>query len=231
MRINIRYALFVLASICLLKANGQETKSNKKFYSTSGGEIIFSWAEASKEGLDATVITRFSPVLNIQYQLHRDFSERIGFFTGIGIRNVGFIYDDPTEVNTRYKARSYTLGIPLALKVGNMKGFYFFGGYELELPFNYKEKKFVNDDKVDKITTWFSDRTPSFYQSYFLGFQTPYGTQIKFKYYMTNFFNKNYAANDGSGNTIYPYKDIEANVFYVSLSLQLFSGSKLYTYK
>ncbi len=211
-------------------SSAQEPSAQKKAYTTSGGEIIFSWAEASQGGFDADVITRFSPVLNIQIQAHRDFGSQFGLFSGVNIRNVGYIWDDPTAVNTRYKARSYTLGIPLALKLGKMNGFFLFGGYEIEFPFNYKEKKFVNEDKVEKNTSWFSNKTPTLYNTFFAGIQTPFGTQIKFKYYVTNFFNKGYTAQDSNGNSYHPYESLEANVFYVSLSFQFMKG-KHYYYK
>jgi hypothetical protein len=103
-----------------------------------------------------------------------------------------------------------------------MSGGFLFGGYELEIPFNYKEKKFVNDEKVNKFNTWFSDRTPGIYHTVFAGFQTSRGLQIKAKYFLTNFFNKNFAAREeNSNNIIYPYKTTDANVFYVSLSMQV----------
>jgi hypothetical protein len=159
-----------------------------------------------------------------------DVKENVGFFTGFNIRNVGFIYDDPSATKTRYKERTYTMGIPVAIKLGNMTGYNIFGGYELEIPFNFKEKKFVNEDKVDKSSSWFSSKTPGIYNSLFVGIQTPYGTQLKFKYYMTNFFNKNYSAIDGAGNIVYPYQNFDANVFYISLSVQILKGSRL-TYK
>ena len=72
--------------------------------------------------------------------------------------------------------------IPIAVKGGNMSGFNIFGGYELELPFNYKEKKFVNEDKVEKNTSWFSKKTPGIYHTLFAGIQTQNGVQFKFKY-------------------------------------------------
>ena len=156
-----------------------------------------------------------------------DASDHFGFFTGLNIRNVGFIYDDPVAVNTRYKMRSYTLGIPFAVKAGDMSGYFLFGGYELELPFNFKEKTFVNEQRVSRSSAWFSSRTPSVYHSLFAGIQTPFGTQLKFKYYMTNFVNKSFAANDGSGGTIYPYANMDANVFYVSISVQILKGKHL----
>jgi len=206
----------------------QETKPQKKLYTTTGGELILSWADAKDNGADADTPLRFAPFLNFQNQLHRDMNDKLGFFTGLNIRNLGFIYDDPAEVNTRYKLRTYTLGIPLAIKVGRMQGTFVFAGYELEFPLNFKAKTFVNEDKESKSSDWFSKRTPGIYQSLFAGVQGPYGLQVKFKYYFTNFVEKDYAANDGNGNTIYPYQNFDANVFYISLSFQLFKDASFY---
>lgn len=217
--INLIFILSFMIGI----AQGQ-----KNIYTTTGGEWIFSWADAQQNGLDVDAITRFSPVINLQSQVHMDQTDKFGFFTGLNLRNVGFIWDDPIVPSTRYKARAYTVGVPVGFKVGNMTGIYLFGGYELELPFNYKEKKFVNEDKQDKEVYWFSSRIPSLYQSLFIGIQTPYGTQLKFKYYMTNFFNKDYTANDGQGGTFQPYGGFNANVFYVSLSFQILKGTSFY---
>ncbi|MEK6783617.1 MAG: hypothetical protein AABY93_18080 [Bacteroidota bacterium] len=213
--------LFVLSFIVGI-AHGQ-----KDIYTTTGGEWIFSWADAQQQGLDIDVITRFSPVINIQSQVHMDKTDKLGFFTGLNLRNVGFIWEDPVQPETKHKARAYTVGVPVGFKVGDMTGIYLFGGYELELPFNYKEKTFINEEK-DKEVYWFSNRIPGLYQSLFLGVQTPYGTQIKFKYYLTNFFNKSYTANDGNGGTFQPYAGFDANVFYVSLSFQILKGTNFY---
>lgn len=148
---NIAFACFLLAILPFKNVIGQSTDTNKKSYTTTGGEMIFSWAQVKKGGEDATAIVRWSPVFNFQFQYHNDFSSRAGFFTGVNIRNVGFIFDDPTTVNTRYKARVYDLGVPVALKLGNMRGLCLFGGYEIEFPFNYKEKRFVNEVKEERI--------------------------------------------------------------------------------
>ncbi len=205
--------------------------AQKRAYTTTGGEWIFSWANANWNGADVNSITRFSAFLNLQSQLHFDQSEKHGFMTGLSLRNVGFIYDDPAVPKQRWKARAYTIGIPIGIKVGNMNGGFVFGGYEIEFPINFKYKQFLNDDKIDKNNYWFSSRTPALYNTLFFGFQTKYGTQIKFKYYLTNFFNKSYAENDGTGKLIYPYQNFDANVFYVSISFQILKGLKLYNYK
>jgi hypothetical protein len=60
------------------------------------------------------------------------------------------------------------------------------------------------------------------------GLQLPYGATLKFKYYLTNFFNKDYSASDGQGGTIKPYQNMEVNVFYFSLSFGLLKNADLY---
>lgn len=214
--------------VTIVATNLAWCQNSNRIYTTTSGEFILSWANVKANGEEANSVTRFSPYFNLQNSLHIDKSDKLGFFTGLNIRNVGFIYDDPTEVNTRYKLRTYNLGVPFAIKFGDLAGSSFFAGYELELPINFKEKTFINEDKEDKSSDWFSKRTPSFYHSLFAGFQGPYGLQVKFKYYMTNFVDQGYAANDGNGNTIYPYENLDAKVFYVSLSYQLFRNASFY---
>lgn len=220
---RVVFLIIIISCFAIQIVHGQ-----KNIYTTTGGEWIFSWANVTQGGFNANAITRFSPVVNIQSQVHIDMSEKFGFFTGLNLRNVGFIWDDPTTPSTRHKARVYTLGLPIGFKVGNMSGLHLFAGYELELPFNYKEKLFVNEDKKDKESYWFSNRVPGLYHSVLAGVQMPKGMQVKFKYYLTNFFNKGFAANDGNGNIVYPYQTLDANVFYISLSFQILKGAKFY---
>ncbi len=196
-------------------------------YMSAGGEIILSWANAKQAGADVNTITRFAPVFNFQTQFHYDRNNNFGLFTGFSVRNLGFIYEDPLIPSTVYKARTYTIGVPLAIKVGTMDKFLLFAGYEIEFPFAFKQKKFVNEIKEDKFTSWFSKRVPPVYQSWFVGVQGPLGIQLKFKYYFTNFFNKSYSAVDNNGVVYYPYQDMTANVFYISLSSQFRKGSKI----
>ena len=217
--------------VCIIAGLVQSSVAQKTVYTTTGGEWIFSSANVTINGANATSIIRFSPVFNFQTQVHRDFNDKMGLMTGIGLRNVGFIYDDPFNPGTRYKARNYNIGLPIALKFGKMNGMYFFVGYELELPINYKQKTFVNDNKT-KFNEWFSNRVPTIYNTLIAGVQLPEGMQLKFKYYATNFYNKDYTAVDGSGNLYKPYAGYEVNVFYISLSFQILKGSSfVYNHK
>lgn len=188
-----------------------------KPYTTSSGELIFSGSTWDGGGA-----VRFSPVINVQNLINFDKSESFGWFTGLNVRNVGFIYDESATV--RKKVRTYNLGVPIGVKIGKLDGKFIYFGYELELPLNYKEKVFVEEDKKDKFNTWFSARTPPVYHSLMVGIQLPYGSNIKFKYYLTPFYDKDYDLKDYNGNPI----DVNVNVFYVSLNFALFKNEEFY---
>lgn len=214
--------LFVFTSLITF---GQD---KKKVYTTSSGEMIFSFASIATNGNEESSVLRFSPVVNIQNWVNFDKADNFGLFTGLSVRNVGVIFDVPGQPNTRVKARTYNVGVPVGVKLGNLDGLFFFAGYELELPLNYKEKIFVNEEKQEKRNIWFSNRVPTINHSLMAGVQMPYGATLKFKYYLTNFYNKNYTENDGQGNIIKPYENLDVNVFYVSLSFGLLKNTDFY---
>lgn len=191
-----------------------------RFYFTSGGEFIFSFADVEYRGNDDGSILRFAPILNIQSYFNYDPNDYLGFFAGFAVRNVGFIYDLP-DSDIRKKYRTYNFGIPVGLKLGRMNRTFLYGGYELELPFHYKEKTFVDGDKEDKFTVWFGNRTAPVMNSIFVGIQFPYAANLKFKYYLTGFFNQDFRTTDANGQTVFPYADIQANVFYIALSFNI----------
>lgn len=193
-------------------------------YTTSSGELIFSYANINYKGSETSSVLRFSPVFNIQTLVNFDRSDKFGIITGLAVRNVGFIYDVPDQPGVRMKHRTYNLGIPVGVKIGNLDKVFIFGGYELEIPFVYKEKTFVNEDKEDKSTIWFSNRVNTFNNTVFLGVQLPKGLSVKFKYYLTNFFNKDFESTT-NGVTSKPYADSNYNIFYFSLTTNLFRGT------
>ncbi|MBP6575038.1 MAG: hypothetical protein KA230_11345 [Flavobacteriales bacterium] len=190
------------------------------WYFASGGEWILSYALLDVKGDDKGSIPRFSPFFNLQRVANYDVNEHFGFFVGLSLRNVGFIYDVP-DTTLRYKFRTYTLGLPIGFKVGTMGKGLLFVGYELELPFNYKEKRFENEKKEDKFNVWFSDRNEPLFHTVMLGYQLPKGTCIKFKYYITNFHNEDFTENR-NGVEYKPYNGFRSNILYVSLGFKLF---------
>lgn len=209
--------LIITAFVCV------SAFSQSSFYATTGGEMIFSFATIDNNGQESGNIMRWSPVFNFQAYGNYDINKNIGFIFGLGIRNVGFIYDDPTTPNTKKKFRNYNLGLPVGVKIGNLNKVFLYGGYEIEFPLHFKEKTFI-DEKKEKFSVWFSDRVPAYYHTAFVGIQFPYGTSLKFKYYISEFFNQGYTESDGTQ----PYKGLKANVFYISLSTSLFKNNKVY---
>lgn len=213
---------FLLITIVIFCISALSIAQNS-LYTTTGGEMIFSFATIDNNGNSNGNIMRWSPVFNFQIYGNYDLNDNIGFIFGAGIRNVGFIYDVQDGTGTKKKFRNYDIGIPVGVKVGNLGKIFFFGGYEIEFPFNYKEKTFINEEKT-KFNVWFSKRVPAYYHTVFAGVQFPYGVTLKFKYYLSEFFNQNYTENNGNQ----PYKGFEANVFYFSIGTSLFKGHDVY---
>lgn len=212
--------LLFLVSFTSLPGNSQSIKST---YILSGGELIFSFASLGDEtGLDN--IIRFSPVFNAQSWRVYDYGG-YGFFHGLALRNVGFIVED-NQSDTKYKFRTYNVGIPVGLHLELGTNSTLFAGYELEIPFNFKQKTFIDDDKEDKFNSWFSNRTPTLNHGVFVAFQFIYGTQIKFKYYLNNFFNEDYTTYI-DGVEVKPYEGFDANVFYFALTFNIFKDLEL----
>lgn len=204
-----------------------EKESSEKFYVTTGGEMIFSSASLKIDGNEESTIVRFSPVFNFQSLVHFNKGNGFGYMTGLSFRNIGLIYEVP-DSDIKIKARTYNIGIPFAFKLGNMNGPFVYAGYEIEMPLNYKEKIFIKEKKEDKFDVWFSNRVNKLQHGFFVGIQFPYGANIKFKYYLSKFYNKNYTENDGQGGKINPYAGIDANIFYVSLDFSLLKGNRFY---
>ena len=201
--------------------------AQSKFYTTSGGEMIFSFAKIDNaNGPAGSNVMRWTPFFNVQFFGNYDFSKNAGLFFGTAIRNIGYIDDrpDPDNSEIKKKYRTYDFGIPLGIKLGNLDNFFFYGGYEIEFPFHYKEKTFISGEKQDnKITGWFSQRTPSLYHTAFVGIQFPYGMNLKVKYYFSNFFNTDFSQTT-DGVVSLPYAGKKANIIYFSLSFNLFKN-------
>lgn len=204
---------------------------SQKTYVSSGGEMIFSFANIEDNGSSENSTLRWAPVFNIQSMLNSDLSSHLGVFSGLAVRNVGYIYNnytDPSDGSVyKKKFRSYNLAVPLGIKIGDLDRMFIYGGYEIEFPFLYKEKTFDNGDKTDKITGWFSKRQEPFQHGFFVGVQLPHGANLKFKYYLSEFHNQDYV----NGNGDKPYEGLKSNVFYFSLSAYLFKNLEFYHYE
>ena len=215
-----QFYLALLGLLISINCFSQKTNPSKA-YVTTGGELIFSLANIEQDGNSENATIRFSPVVNFQVMLNKDINKNFGVFTGLALRNVGYIlpnYIDTNNISYKKKFRSYNLGIPVGFKVGNLDKTFFYGGYEIEFALCYKEKTYDGGDKIDKITGWFSDRQEIFQHGFFVGIQFPYATNLKFKYYLSEFHNQDFTNNAGYK----PYSGLKSNIFYFSLCFFLF---------
>ncbi len=198
---------------------------SQKIYPVTSGEMIFSQSQSSftqsfinqyPTARLAANNVRFTIFFHIGQYIHYDFNNKIGMFSGLAIRNVGMITDEtlPQTVSVSngagvpysdYKIirRQYMLGVPLAIKFGAFDNHLFlYGGGEYEMAFHLKEKYWSNtfdrSGTKTKNKEWFSNQTPTFLPSVFAGVQLPGGFNVKFKYYLTDFLNKDYISSRNS---------------------------------
>jgi len=172
--------------------------AQKSSYFAAGGEMIFSYGDVSTDTTDSKAVVRWSPVFNFNTQLHFNFSKSVGIYTGLGLRNVGLITHLTTNFNNAgtivqeevtVKERSYSLGLPLALKLGNMEqNTYLAVGAEAELMFAYK-RKIIQGDGKQKLDGWFNDNVNIFNPSAFAEMHFHGGAYVRFKYYLDDFLN------------------------------------------
>ena len=87
--------LLGIISLCAISTNAQV-----RSYATTGGEIIFSFAEIDNNGINPDNIIRFSPVFNLQVFGNFDFGKNFGLLAGGSIRNVGFINGNTDPENS-----------------------------------------------------------------------------------------------------------------------------------
>ena len=178
---------------------------------------MFSTAIFERPGLrrELTPI-RFS-FINIGYNFNYDFDQHFGMFTGLAIKNIGFI---EKVGDSTIKRRAYTIGVPLGFKLGNLqKRHYGFIGGGVDFQFNYREKGFVNRRDKAKFSEWFSHRTADYMPYLFAGFSYAKGSTLKVQYYPGNFFNPGFEEKVNGINT-QPYRGYTAHLLYVTLGFK-----------
>lgn len=181
----------------------EEKPKYKKSYWATASESILSLGDIGSVSINpqsyplgtlvpmerADPIPRFSAFFHLGEQFHMNLSNTFGFYTGFGLRNMGMI--NRLNDSIRIKQRVYSLGIPVALKIGDMGKKHFVSlGAELELFFNYKQKTFLGSgrgEKVEKFNEWASDRTELLNPSVFAEFSFGKGHYLKFRYYLNDF--------------------------------------------
>lgn len=219
-------------------------KAQRDTYLTSEREIIFSWgdlkfsdayAQANPEAKILATPTRFTCVFHYGQLAHLDLNNFVGLYSGILLRNVGFISNevlpDPENVGSTFDAkvirRTYNLGVPIAMKVGSFKdNFHIYFGGEYEWAFHYKEKYWKahsRDGDKKKTTKWWPNQVSSFIPSAFVGVQFPKGINLKLKYYLDNMLNHEFSKAPTSRNAavsdLSKYK--QSQLMYISLSIAI----------
>jgi len=174
-------------------AQVQQNSKRKPYISTGIDGYILSTSVLKKTGADAKMTTpRFTALVNIGVNVNYDFSRRFGVFTGLGIKNIGFIeqFNNPDYT---VKRRVYTVGLPLGIKWGDVTyGSYFIAGGGVDFPFNYREKTFERRSDKQKFNEWFSSRTPAVMPYVFIGVHLRPLVAFKLQYYPLNFMNPDF---------------------------------------
>ena len=232
-----KFILLTLFAILSTIALSQEPKARKRIYHSGSGEIILSGANILYSGVhgnvDVNTNLRFTLFFHTQQMINYDLNDRIGLYTGVALRNIGLITEDKYQylgftgvdqnhenwnVNTKIKRRSYSLGFPLAVKVGSIKKHTFlYAGGEYEWMFHYKQKLFMDGNKT-KYAEWGSDRVNPWVPSLFVGIQFPGGLNLKAKYYMKDFLNRDFRGKDFGQDVDYSQFQ-STGIWYVSLAM------------
>ncbi|NDC39951.1 MAG: hypothetical protein EBZ77_00095 [Chitinophagia bacterium] len=210
----------LLAGMCLMSLAGMahpaapdttQAMNQPRIYLTNSADAgIFSTSLLSytNDNHSARFTTlRFSYLFNAGISAHYDISRTAGVFSGLHLQNLGFI-----EKSGDYtiKRRVYTIGVPVGIKVGDMSahGAYWYAGAGLDIPINFKEKKFITRNNKAKLNEWFSDRTPAVMPYMFVGYKFKSQLSLKLQYYPGNFLNTSYENSNG----IRPYQNYNVHL-------------------
>jgi hypothetical protein len=225
----------LIATILALTIISTETFAQGRIYRSGGGEIILSGADVRFNNTQVNNNMRFTLFFHTQQMVNFDLTNFLGLYTGLAIRNVGLITEDlyqnvgfsgidNTHPNwnksTKIKRRSYSLGFPLAVKLGAIKKQYFlYAGGEYEWMFHYKQKLFIDNNKTE-YKEWGSDRVNPWIPSVFAGVQFPGGLNLKVKYYLDDFLNTDFVGRDFGEDVDYSQFE-STGIWYISLSMIL----------
>ncbi|HEX8547237.1 MAG TPA: hypothetical protein VF691_09765 [Cytophagaceae bacterium] len=187
------FLVIVYFLACGLPSTAQDSTSLRTWYDMSGSELVYSFGELYNNGQKLEDQGRFTGAIHLNHQSHYDYTKSFGIYTGLSLINVGFIHKVPLTSGDQIllKQRSYSIGIPLALKFGNMKNrTYFALGAFVEYMFHYKMKVIYHDEKIKK-SSWFPNEVNGFNPSLFAEFHFKKGFYLRFKYYMKDFLKNN----------------------------------------
>ena len=222
----------IFISVLAIALFSTDSKAQKRIYRSGGGEVILSGADVNFNDEEVNTNMRFTLFFHTQQNLNIDLTKFLGLYTGVAIRNVGLITEDLYQnvgfsniddqhpnwnKNTKIKRRSYSLGFPLAVKLGAIKKHYFiYAGGEYEWMFHYKQKLFIDDNKT-KYDEWGSKRVNPWIPSVFAGVQFPGGLNLKVKYYLDDFLNTDFVGKDFGQDVDYSQFQ-STGIWYISMA-------------
>jgi len=220
-----------LFSLLLFLANAQDQTPAQlneapinKWYGMTGAQLIFSEGHVNDDGGIVANTIRFTCFFHVQHQFHYDFAQFMGLYTGFSLINVGMINSIPVpdETSATLKQRSYSFGIPLGLKIGNMaSGDYLAFGAEGECMFAYKQKILYGGNKTISTDSWFSNKDVNLFNpSLFAELRFHSGTYIRFKYYLFNFLEDKTSILD-IGSYQVAYTPQKSTLYYLSVGILL----------
>lgn len=194
-----------------------EVGYKKKYWSTAMEGNILGTAMMERPGTEAKLSTlRYTAFLHLGGVYHYNFNNQVGIATGLHVRNVGFI-EKYSQQDSTVKRRIYALGVPVMLKFGNFTNDkYFFVGGDANVAIHFKEKGFVKRSDKTKNSEWFSERTPIFHPSVFLGYNANV-MYLKLNYYPSNFLNTDYVDNTG----VKPYAGYKVNLITLTVGFNI----------
>jgi hypothetical protein len=182
---------YALLAVALIAGFASQAQSSKKWKYDNNGtdQFIFSWTPTPVAA--AAIRPRFSCFWTLNANMRRDFGKKMSFLAGVAIKNLGSKYYVTSSLPSNYVSvgRYYTVGIPLALRFGNIakhKWFGIDGGFDV--PFNYKQKSWTAGSKSTKVksNTWFPAATNYFVPYVGASFSTKFGG-VKFINYLRPF--------------------------------------------
>jgi hypothetical protein len=220
-----------IISLLILSAQAQdETPAQhnaapiNQWYGMTGAQLIFSEGHVNDGGGTVANIIRFTCFFHVQHQFHYNFGKFMGMYTGFSIINVGMINTIPLpeETSATLKQRSYSIGIPLGLKFGNMpSGNYIAFGAEGECMFAYKQKILYGGTKTISTDSWFFNKDVNLFNpSLFAEIRFHGGNYIRFKYYLYNFLVDKTSQLD-IGPYQVSYTPEKSTLYYISVGLLL----------
>lgn len=224
MHIKTTLKLLPLVLFCgtYVQAQQMDRPAHKLYVSTGAEGFILSTTVQQKMG-EATHLStpRFTGLVNIGLNVNFDFTKRAGIYAGLSIKNIGFI-EQFSNPDSTVKRRVYAFGIPMALKLGDVKyGSYLLVGGGVDFPFNYREKGFVKRGDKTKFNEWFSERTPRAMPYFFVGVHLRPAFTFKLQYYPFNFMNSGFSYIDPVQGFESPYRNYNVKLLMLTAGFDI----------